>query len=111
MLKYGNNPEFRDILQEFSQFMGHHFQNVADLKKAEEEAKKKAEEEAMKNDPVYQTIQTDNQVKEYLQDAEVIKILEKLRYEGGLDLHAVLMEKPLLGQKLMYLIQKGVLNT
>ena len=56
MLKYGNNPEFRDILQEFSQFMGHHFENVADLKKAEEETKKKAEEEAMKNDPVYQTI-------------------------------------------------------
>ena len=35
-------------------------------------------------------------MKEYLQDEEVIKILEKLRYEGGLDLHAVLKENPLL---------------
>lgn len=53
MLKYGNNPEFREILMEFTQFMGHHFENVADKKKAEEEAKKKAEEEELKNDPVY----------------------------------------------------------
>ncbi len=60
MLKYGNNPDFREILMEFSQFMGHHFENVADKKKAEEEAKRKAEEEALKNDPVYQTIQNDN---------------------------------------------------
>jgi hypothetical protein len=33
--------------------MGNHFENVADKKKAEEEAKRKAEEEALKNDPVY----------------------------------------------------------
>lgn len=41
MEKYGNNPEFREMMAEFSSFMGNHFENVADQKKAEEEAKRK----------------------------------------------------------------------
>jgi len=71
MAKYGNNPEFREIMQEFSLFMGDHFGDVADQKAAEAEAKRKQEEEQLKADPVYQTIQTDPQVQEYLKDPEV----------------------------------------
>ena len=45
MEKYGHSAEFRDVMQEFSKFMGDHFTNVSDKVKADEE-KKKAEEEA-----------------------------------------------------------------
>ena len=58
----------------------------------------------MKSDPVYQTIQTDPRVKEFLEDPEVKQILEHLRFKGGLDLHEVMREKPMVAQKLMYLI-------
>lgn len=60
MQKYGGNPQFRELMMEFSAFMGEHFETVADKKKREEEEKaKKAEEERkrqeeeMKKDPVY----------------------------------------------------------
>jgi hypothetical protein len=65
----------------------------------------------MQNDPVYQTIQTDPQVKAILEDPEVKQLLEYLRFKGGLDLHEVMRKNPLLGQKMMYLINKGILNT
>jgi hypothetical protein len=118
MQKYGGNPKFRELMMEFSAFMGDHFENVADKKKreAEEEAKKvelerQKQEAEMKKDPVYQTIESDPMVKEFLADPEVIEILNHLRFQGGLDLHQTMREKPHVGQKLMYLIQKGVLNT
>ena len=53
MEKYGNNPEFRELMSEFSALMGNHFESVADKKKAEEEEKKKEQEEELKKDPVY----------------------------------------------------------
>ena len=94
MQKYGGNPEFRELMMEFSAFMGEHFESVADIKKreAEEVAKKvaeerKKEEEEMKKDPVYQTIESDPKVKEFLADPEVVEILNHLRFQGGLDLH------------------------
>ena len=103
---------------EFSAFMGEHFEGVADKKKREDEesAKKAAEErlkqeEEMKKDPVYNIIESDPMVKEYLADPEVMEILNHLRFKGGLDLHEVMREKPQVGQKMMYLIQRGVLNT
>lgn len=37
MEKYGGNPEFREIMMEFSGFMGDHFGTVADKKAAEAE--------------------------------------------------------------------------
>ena len=37
MKKYGNNPEFRELMMEFSGFMGDHFGTVADKKAAEAE--------------------------------------------------------------------------
>ena len=33
MAKYGNNPEFREIMMEFSKLMGGHFEGIADKKK------------------------------------------------------------------------------
>lgn len=39
MEKYGNNPEFREIMEEFSTFMGSHFESVADTKAKENEEK------------------------------------------------------------------------
>ena len=44
MEKYGGNPQFRELMQEFSAFMGEHFESVADKKKREEEEAKKNEE-------------------------------------------------------------------
>lgn len=32
MEKYGSSPEFRDLMEEFSKFMGSHFESVADKK-------------------------------------------------------------------------------
>ena len=40
-LKYGQNPEFRELMQEFSGLMGSHFTEVADKKKKEEEEAKR----------------------------------------------------------------------
>ena len=37
MKKYGQNPEFRELMMEFSKMMGSHFENLADKKKDEEE--------------------------------------------------------------------------
>lgn len=41
MEKYGNNPEFRELMAEFSSLMGNHFESVADKKAQEEEEKKR----------------------------------------------------------------------
>lgn len=97
MAKYGNNPEFRELMVEFSALMGSHFESVADKKKKEEEEKRKKEEEEMKKDPVYNTIQTDPMVKQFLEDPEVKEILDHLRFKGGLDLHEVMRQKPQVG--------------
>lgn len=60
MAKYGHSAEFREMMQEFSSFMGDHFSDVSEKvkaeeekKKAEEEAKRQADLEALKNDPVH----------------------------------------------------------
>lgn len=52
MQKYGNNPEFKELLLEFSSLTGTHFTQIADKKKEEEEKK-------MQDDPVMKTINTD----------------------------------------------------
>lgn len=59
MKKYGGNPEFRELMNEFSKLMGTHFEDVADKKKKEEEEK-------LKNDPVTKIIENDPIVKEIL---------------------------------------------
>jgi hypothetical protein len=52
MNKYGGNPEFKQLLEEFSKLMGSHFEELGD-KKAKEE------EEKIQNDPVMQIINND----------------------------------------------------
>jgi len=39
MKKYGSNPEFRTLLEEFSKLMGTHFEELGDKKAKEEEEK------------------------------------------------------------------------
>lgn len=39
MQKYGHNPEFKELLLEFSALTGSHFNEIADKKKQEEEKK------------------------------------------------------------------------
>lgn len=41
MQKYGGNPEFRALLEEFSMMMGKHFEDLGDKKAKEEEEKMK----------------------------------------------------------------------
>jgi hypothetical protein len=76
--KYGHVPEFRQLLEDFSKLMGSHFDDIADKKKAQEEAKKK--QELVKADPVMQIIENDPQVKACLADPKVQKVLEHLRF-------------------------------
>ena len=45
MAKYGSDPEFREVMMEFSAFMGDHFGTVADKKAAEAEQQRKEQEE------------------------------------------------------------------
>ena len=52
MKKYGSNPEFKEMLTEFSKMMGSHFDELA-------ESKKKEEEEKVMNDPVMKVIEND----------------------------------------------------
>lgn len=56
MAKYGQDPEFRQLMIEFSALMGDHFTSTADKIAAEEKAKKEKEEEELKKDPVFKTI-------------------------------------------------------
>ena len=111
MQKYGSNAKFREFIMEFSNLMGSHFDEVADKKAKEEEEKKRKEEEMMKNDPVYKIIQTDPQVKAALEDPKVTAVIQKLQVQGGLDFNEVARSDPATAQKLMLLINKGVLNT
>jgi len=39
MQKYGQNPQFKELLMEFSALCGNHFNDLADKKKKEEEKK------------------------------------------------------------------------
>eukprot|EP00347_Sterkiella_histriomuscorum_P016908 403351390 len=103
MQKYGGNPEFRTILEEFSKMMGQHFEDLGDKKQKEEEEK-------IQNDPVMQIINNDEQVKTILADPKVKKVLDHLRFNGALDLHEIMRKDPELGMKMQYLIQRGVLN-
>lgn len=103
MKKYGGNPEFRQLLEEFSKVMGSHFEELGD-KKAKEE------EEKMNNDPVMQIINNDEEVKAILADTKVKKVLDHLRFKGGLDLYEIMRKDPELGRKMQILISKGVLN-
>lgn len=64
MAKYGHNPQFREILQEFTQSMAGHFEDMG-----QKEAEKKKEE--MKDDPIMKIIDSDPQVKEILADPKV----------------------------------------
>lgn len=73
MQKYGNNPEFRTILEEFSKMMGSHFEDLGDKKQKEEEEK-------IQNDPVMQIINNDENVKAILADPKVKKVLDHLRF-------------------------------
>lgn len=65
----------------------------------------------MKSDPIYKIIQTDPEVKAALEDEKVKKVIQKLQQQGGLDFNEVAREDPRTAQKLMLLINKGVLNT
>ena len=102
--KYGDNPNFRALLKDWSELMGGHFTEIG-------EKKQKEEEEKMKNDPAMQAINHDPQVKAIMQDQKVMSVIHTLQRTGGLDFHAVARKDPETAQKLMVLIQKGVLNT
>ena len=71
MQQYGNNPEFKELLLEFSALMGNHFTEIADTKKAEEEKK-------MQNDPAMQAINNDPEVKAILEDPKVMTVIHQL---------------------------------
>ena len=71
MQKYGNDPKFKELLMEFSSLMGTHFNDTAEKKQKEEEAK-------MQNDPVMKTINEDPQVKAILADPKVTKVIQTM---------------------------------
>ena len=61
--KYGDNPNFKELIKEWSELMGHHFHDIGEKKmKADEEERKKKqkeEEEKLKDDPAMKAINTD----------------------------------------------------
>ena len=71
MQKYGHNPDFREMMQEYAQLMSGHFEDIGKEKIAEQEKEKAEKEKEIANDPVMKIIQNDPQVKEILQDQEV----------------------------------------
>lgn len=93
---YGKNPEFMELMTEFSKIMGSHFEEIG----------KKKEEE----DPIMKIINNDPEVKEILADPKVMKIIQQLQVAGGMDLFEVMRSDPVLGMKFKTLISKGVLN-
>ena len=111
MQKYGSNEKFRNFMLEFSQLMGRHFETVADKEKKAAEEKRLKQEALLKEDPIYHKIQNDSEVKAALADPEVQKVLAELQRTGGLDFHEIARKDDRTAQKLMLLINKGVLNT
>ena len=65
MQKYSSNPEFVEIMNEFSKIMGSHFENIATQKEEPE-------------DPIAKIIDTDPEVKQILQDPKVMHVLQIL---------------------------------
>ena len=93
MQKYGNNPEFKELLLEFSALCGNHFTDLADKKKEEEEKK-------MADDPITKIINSDPEVKAILEDPKVMAMIQKLQRGGGLDFNQVVREDPVTGHKM-----------
>ena len=94
--RYGTNPEFVQIMTEFSKIMGTHLEEVA----------QKHEEK----DPIMDIINNDSEVKEIFQDPRVQAFIQQLQSAGGADLHYVMQNDPYLAEKLKILIHKKVLN-
>ncbi|KAL4454708.1 hypothetical protein ABPG74_021913 [Tetrahymena malaccensis] len=117
MERYGKNPEFMMVFQEFCKVMGNHFQDLSTKEK--EEASKKEQEKPLlqkveKLDPdqkrINDLIQNDAQVKEALQDPKVVQFIQFLQTQKKVDFHSVMQKDKDLAKKLQILIQKGILN-
>ena len=61
MQTYGKNPEFMEMMIEFSKIMGSHFEKIGEKKE--------------ETDPVMKIINTDPEVKEILADPKVTKVI------------------------------------
>jgi len=96
MERFGGNPEFRELLLEFSKIMGSHF-DVMGKQAAEKEAK----ENAAKQPP------RDPKAEAILQDPKVQYLIQCLQKNPKLDFRMVMNSDPELAQKISYLIDKG----
>lgn len=85
--KYGDNPEFKELLKDFSQLMGNHFTEIADKKEKEKK-------EEIKKDPVMQIIENDPEVKAIMADPKVMQVINYMQRTGSLDLYDVMRRDP-----------------
>ena len=74
MRKYGNNPEFQELLLEFSKIMGSHFEIMAQKAATEEQQKNNAP--ALPKDP---------KAEEYLMDPKVRSVVQFLQQNPKID--------------------------
>jgi len=98
MERFGGNPEFRELLLEFSKIMGSHFDTMGKVA-ADKEAQEKAAQQPLR----------DPKAEQYLQDPKVQYLLQYLQKNPRLDFKMVMNSDPELAQKVKYLIDKGYL--
>jgi hypothetical protein len=96
MQKYGNNPEFRELLIEFSTIMGQHFEVMG-----EKSASQTTQETGITNQP------RDPKAEELLNDPKVKSLIMYMQKNPKLDFQRVVQQDPELSLKIKYLIDKG----
>jgi hypothetical protein len=89
--QYGNIPEFKEFIKEFSQIMGDHFNKIA-------------KEKEKKSNP-YSNFDIETQ--EILNDPKITPIIQTLQREGKLDIELVQSDL-YISQRIKTLIDKGV---
>lgn len=79
MEKYGKNPEFMQIFQEFCKVMGMHF---TDLSAKEEDPPKDPEAER-----IQKILENDKEVQEIMKDPQIQNLLQFLRTNQKMELN------------------------
>lgn len=96
MSQYGNIPEFRIFMQEFSEIMAEHFTKLGNEQKSKDN-----------NNTFNGTKIEDKEVNEILMDEKVQTIIKKLQTEGKLDVNEIDKDNEL-KKKIKVLIDKGL---
>mmetsp|Transcript_5786 Transcript_5786/g.6433 ORF Transcript_5786/g.6433 Transcript_5786/m.6433 type:complete len:306 (-) Transcript_5786:157-1074(-) len=109
MKKYGDDPELREFLFEFSKIMGGHFEQLGKTKQEEEEQKNSKPQESF-DDILEQKCKDHPALKEVIQDSRIKQILHYLKTNERIDFNAFIQQHPDLGPKLRVLIDSDLIQ-